>query len=107
MNYQLTRLNCLRRDFIKWAESNEPSIYELDVNKIGGSITGYSNDDEPIILLDCTKNSGEWYICKNSNIDSIDSTMNTISVKFLQEEQIHDIRLIVESWLVKKDINLF
>lgn len=42
MEKQLNRLNGLRSDFMKWANSNEPSTWELDVNEIGGSLTGYS-----------------------------------------------------------------
>ena len=41
MNDQLFRLNGLRADFMKWADSNEPSTWELDVNKINGHIDGF------------------------------------------------------------------
>ncbi len=104
-NEQLTKLNGLRSDFIKWARNNEPSIWELDVNKIGGKLTGYSREDEPVILLDCTKNPGEWYICKNTTL--VDNTLCCLPIEELTEKQIYEIRVLVESWLVKKDINFF
>ena len=44
MKDQLFRLNGLRADFMKWADSNEPSTWEIEVNKIGGNITGYTSD---------------------------------------------------------------
>ena len=104
-NEQLTKLNGLRSDFIKWARNNEPSIWELDVNEIGGKITGYSREDEPVILLDCVKNPGEWYICKNTTL--VDDTLCCLPIEELDDKQIYEIRVLVESWLVKKDINFF
>lgn len=104
-NEQLTKLNGLRSDFIKWAKNNEPSMWELDVNKIGGRLTGYSFEDEPVIILDCTKNPGEWYISKNAK--SFDSTLFCLPIEELDDKQIYEIRVLVESWLVKKDINFF
>jgi hypothetical protein len=102
MNEQLFRLNCLRSDFKKWADSNEPSVWELDVNKISENITGYSCIDEPVILLDCTENTqGNWFLCINTNVENENGCY---SIEDLPSEQIYDIRRIVESYLAKKDI---
>lgn len=105
MSNELEKLNRFRPDFMKWAKNNEPSMWELDVNKICGRLTGYSVEDEPVIILDCTKNTGEWYISKNAK--SFDSTDCCSPIKELTEKQIYEIRVLVESWLVKKDINFF
>jgi hypothetical protein len=65
----LLRLNGLRADFMKWADSNEPNTWELDVNEIGGSLTGFSPDDEPVVLLACSRDGGYgWYLCVNEEI---------------------------------------
>ena len=99
MENELTRLNNLRSDFIKYADNNEPSFWELDINEIGGSITGFSYEDEPIILLDCVKNKGRWYICTNISQDEC------CPLEDLTENQICEIKCIVESWLANKKAN--
>ena len=45
MKTQLTILNCLRSDFKKFADSNEPNSWELDINEIGRKI-GYAKSDD-------------------------------------------------------------
>ena len=63
MEKDLYTLNCLREDFIKWADSNEPSVYELELNKIGGKLTGFDSVTEPTILLDCNKSKVKDFCC--------------------------------------------
>ena len=41
MNTQLDVLNCLRADFKRWAVSNEPSTWELNVNKIDKNLSAF------------------------------------------------------------------
>lgn len=101
MENELTRLNSLRSDFIKYADSNEPSIWELDINEIGGRLPGYSYEDEPIILLDCVKTEGRWYICANRFEDEF----GCYPLEDLTQHQIYEIRRFVESWLKNKDKN--
>ena len=101
----LLRLNGLRADFMKWADSNEPSTWELDVNDIGGSLTGFTYDDDPTILLACDRN-GEcsWFLCVN-NCDI--GGCYPYPIESLTAEQIFEIRRLVESWLAKKDLEFF
>lgn len=101
MENELTRLNNLRSDFIKYADSNEPSVWELDINEVGGSLPGYSYEDEPVILLDCVKTEGRWFICTNRSEDE----KGCCPLEDLTENQIYEIRRFVESWLAKKDTN--
>ena len=101
MENELTRLNNLRSDFIKYADSNEPSVWELDINEIGGSLPGYTYEDEPVILLDCVKTEGRWYICVNRTEDEV----GCCPLEDLTENQIYEIRRLVESWLANKDTN--
>lgn len=102
----LLRLNGLRADFMKWADSNEPSTWELDVNEIGGSLTGFSPDDEPVVLLACGRNGGySWYLCVNEKIGG--SEISCYPIESLTEEQIYEIRRLVESWLARKDAEFF
>jgi hypothetical protein len=105
MKEDLFILNCLRRDFIKWAVSNEPNVYELDLNKIGAKITGFDPvADEPTVLLelpDGNKNNGKWYISVNC---SSENEIGCYPIEDLNEMQIREIRRVVESWLVRKDI---
>lgn len=103
-NQQLSILNCLRADFKKWATNNEPSSYELDVNKIGKQISGFNPDSNPTILLDCVKSDGYWYICT----DNSDPESGCCPIETLSKEQVYEIRRLVESWLARKDMdNLF
>lgn len=103
MKEQFFKLNCLRPDFMKWATNNEPSTYELDVNKINKQISGFNPDSNPTILLDCVKSDGYWYICTdNSDIEG-----GCCPIETLSKEQVYEIRRIVESWLAKKDIDFF
>ena len=99
----LLRLNGLRADFMKWADSNEPSTWELDVNDIGGSLTGFTCDDDPTVILDCNKSEGKWYLCVNG----YDSDGGCYPIESLTAEQIFEIRRLVESWLAKKDLEFF
>ena len=101
MENQLARLNLLREEFKKWADSNEPSTWELDVNEIGAHLSGYTYDDEPVILLDCVKTEGRWYICVNRSEDEV----GCCPLEDLTENQIYEIRRFVESWLANKDTN--
>ena len=102
----LLRLNGLRADFMKWADSNEPSTWELDVNGIGGSLTGFTEDDEPVVLLACDKNGGHgWFLCVNTEIGG--SETSCYPLENLTAEQVYDIRICVESWLVRKDAYFF
>ena len=98
---QLTKLNCLREEFIKNSDSNEPSTYELDVNSIGEQLNGYSYEDEPVILLDCVKTEGRWFICTNRSEDE----KGCCPLEDLTENQIYEIGRFVESWLANKDTN--
>ena len=100
---QLEILNSLRSDFIKYADNNEPSFWELDINETGGSLTGFSYEDEPIILLDCVKNKGRWYICTNTSED--ECCPECCPLEDLTENQIYEIKCIVESWLANKKAN--
>ena len=98
---QLTRLNCLREEFIKHADSNEPSTYELDVNSIGGQLKEYTYEDEPVILLDCVKTEGRWFICTNRS----ENEKGCCPLEDLTENQIYEIRIFIEYWLANKDTN--
>jgi hypothetical protein len=104
MEKQLDKLNCFRKDFKKWACSNEPSTWELDVNKINGHIDGFIIDDDPIILLDCFKSEGDWYLCVNENNNS---DVCCYPIEELTKEQVYDIRRIVETWLARKELDSF
>lgn len=104
---ELLKLNGLKSEFVKWASNNEPSMWEIDINKIGGRLTGYKRDDEPIILLDFTDGYGEWYLCINTESLDIDTSCCCFPIADLTEDQIHEIRILVESWLVKKDENFY
>lgn len=103
----LLRLNGLIADFMKCADSNEPSTWELDVNDIGGSLTGFTYDDDPTILLACDKNGGcGWFLCANDcNSDGGDG--RCYPIENLTAEQIFEIERLVESWLAKKDLDFF
>lgn len=103
MNEQLFRLNGLRADFMKWADSNEPSTWELDVNDIGGHITGFSYDDDPTVILDCNKNEGKWFLC----VSGFDSEGGCYPIEELTTEQVYEIRRLVETWLARKDADFF
>lgn len=104
LNKQLNRLNLLRSDFMKHADSNDPSVWELDVNEIGGKLSGIHPYDDPVILLDCSdKSDGSWFLCLNSTISEI----RCYPIETLTEEQISEIRKLVESFVVKKDENFF
>lgn len=100
MKRQLSVLNCLRSDFKKWADSNEPNSWELDLNEIGRNLTGFSPDDEPVILLSDDK----WFLCVNI----LDVNENgCYPIESLTDKQISEIRIIVESWLARKDLDNF
>ena len=99
MENQLTRLNELRSDFINYAESNEPSTWELDINKIGETLNGYSYEDEPVILLDCVKTDGRWYICSNRS----ENEVGCCPIEDLTESQIYEIRILVGTWIAKQN----
>lgn len=99
----LLRLNGLRADFMKWADSNEPSTWELDVNEIGGNLSDFTPDDEPTIILDCNKSEGKWYLC----VSGYDSDGGCYPLEDLTAEQVYEIRRLVESWLAKKDLEFF
>lgn len=101
MEKDLYTLNCLREDFIKWADSNEPSVYELELNRIGGKLTGFDSVTEPTVLLDCNKSKGDWYLCVNC---SSENEIGCYPIENFNKMQIHEIRRIVESWLVRKDV---
>lgn len=102
----LLRLNGLRADFMKWADSNEPNTWELDVNEIGGSLTGFSPDDEPVVLLACGRDGGHgWYLCVNEEIGG--SEISCFPIESLTDGQIYEIRRLVESWLARKDAEFF
>jgi hypothetical protein len=103
-NEQLNRLNALKADFMKCADSNESSTWELDVNKINAHITGFNPDDEPVIILDNTYNKTDWFL--SINVKSEDE-IGCYPLTDLADEQIYEIRRIVESWLAKKDISNF
>ena len=107
MENQLKKLNAFRADFMKWADSNEPCTWELDVNKINGHIDGFTIDDEPVILLDCMESEGDWYLCVNENPDDINTDAYCLPLEDLTKEQVYDIRRIVETWLARKDVDYF
>ena len=100
----LLRLNGLQADFMKWADSNEPSTWELDVNDIGESLTGFTYDDDPTIMLAYDKNGGYcWFLC----VSGYDSDGGCYPIESLTAKQIYEIRRLVESWLAKKDLEFF
>lgn len=103
MEKQIDKLNCLRIDFKRWADSNEPSTWELDLNKIGGQITDVSPNDDPVVLLDCSDSEGNWYLCVNSS----DCESGCYPITELSKTQVFEIRRIVESWLARKDMDFF
>lgn len=123
MNTDMSILNHLKSDFMKYADSFEPSTWEISLNEIKGQVNGFRREDEPIILLDCSEGEENWFLCTNTIIcsDSIiedyqkgEIIYNPLGViryyplEELTDEQIYEIRRIVESWLVKKDMgNLF
>ena len=77
---------------------------ELDVNEIGGKLSGIHPDDDPVILLDCSdKSDGSWFVC----LDNRGSEIRCYPIETLTEEQISEIRKLVESFVVKKDENFF
>ena len=95
MENQLARLNELRADFIKYAESNDASTWELNINEIGGTLKGYTYEDEPVILLDCVKTDGRWYICVNRSEDEV----GCCPIEDLTESQIYEIRILIGTWI--------
>ena len=99
MENQLARLNELRSDFIKYAESNDASTWELNINEIGGSLKGYTYEDEPVILLDCVKTDGRWYICVNRSEDEV----GCCPIEDLTESQIYEIRILVGTWITTQN----
>lgn len=102
----LLRLNGLRADFMKWANSNEPSTWELDVNEIGGNLSDFTPDDEPVILLTCDrKGATGWFLCVNGDIGG--SEITCYPLEDLTAEQVYEIRRLVEIWLAKKDAEFF
>lgn len=104
MNTQLNVLNCLRADFKKWAVSNEPNTWELDVNKIGKKLSAFGKAEEPVILLDCNENEGDWFLCVNTcGVNEI----GCYPLDDLSEDTKYEIRKIVETWLARKDIDFF
>lgn len=106
MEKQLNRLNGLRADFMKWANSNEPSTWELDINDIGGRLTGFTPDDEPVILLAVDSRGGYgWFLCVNKDIGG--SETSCYPIEELTAEQVYEIRRLVETWLARKDADFF
>lgn len=98
MERQLNMLNTLRTDFIKWTDSNEPSTWELDINEIGGHMTGFSFEDDPTVILDCNKNEGRWFL----SVGGFDNEGECYPIEELTAEQISEIRILVETWLARK-----
>lgn len=96
------RLNCLRSDFIKYAPSHKPNIYELRLNEIGGRLTAFGSSIHPVVILDTTKEDNGWFL----QIGSKDNT-ECYSFNDISKEQIYDIRKIIESWLARRDIDFF
>lgn len=120
MEKELYRLNCLRSDFMKCADSFEPNTWEISLNEIKGQVNGFRREEEPVILLDCSEGEGKWFLCSNSIIcsDSIiedyqkgEIIYNPLGViryyplEELSEKQVYEIRRIVETWLAKKDVD--
>jgi hypothetical protein len=101
MENQIFRLNALRADFQRWADSNEPSTWEINLNKIGGNLSAFGKSYDPVILLDCTSGESNWFLCVNTN--SVDEK-GCYPIEDLSNESIYEIRRIVETWLVRKDI---
>ena len=104
MNTQLDVLNCLRADFKRWAASNEPSTWELNVNKLDKNLSAFGREEEPVILLDCTKSEGDWFLCVNTNDVNV---IGCFPLEDLSDDTQCEIRRIVESWLARKDIDSF
>ena len=104
MNAQLNVLNCLRADFKKWAVSNEPNTWELDVNKNGKKLSTFGKAEEPVILLDCTESEGDWFLCVNT--DGVNE-IGCFPLEDLSDDTQYEIRKIVETWLARKDIDFF
>lgn len=100
MNTDISILNHLKSDFMKFADNNEPSTYEMNLSEIGGCVCGFDPADDPTIMLD-NRHEGYWYVSVNiSDPDEI----GCYPLEELPDEQIYEIRRIVESWLVKKDM---
>ena len=104
MNAQLDVLNCLRADFKKWAVSNEPNTWELDVNKNGKKLSAFGKAEEPVILLDCTDSEGDWLLCVNT--DDVNE-IGCFPLEDLSDDTQYEIRRIVETWLARKDVDFF
>lgn len=102
MKEQIFKLNCLRPDFMKWAVNNEKGKYELKLNKINGGITGFYPENDPTVLLDCTKSEGEWILFVNCD----DDKNRSYPIATLTADQIYDFRICVESWIVEKESSI-
>jgi hypothetical protein len=101
---QIEVLNCLRADFKRWAGSSEPSTWELNINEIGRNLMGFTKDDEPTVLLDCTESEGDWFLCVNT---CNENEIGCYPLEELSDDTQYEIRRIVESWLARKDIDSF
>jgi hypothetical protein len=100
MNTDISILNHLKEDFMKFADSNEQSTYEMNLSEIGGCLCGFDPADDPTIMLD-NRHEGYWYVSINI---SVPYEIKWYPLEELPDEQIYEIRRIVETWLVKKDM---
>lgn len=106
MEKELYRLNCLRSDFMKYADSFEPSTWEISLNEIKGHVNGFRREEEPVILLDCSEGEGKWFLCTDSIIEDFqEGVIRYYPLEKLSEKQVYEIRRIIETWLAKKDVD--
>lgn len=91
---------------MKFADSFEPSTWEISLNEIKGQVNGFRREDEPVILLDCSEGEGKWFLCYNSIIEDYqEGVIGYYPLEELSEKQVYEIRRIVETWLAKKDVD--
>ena len=91
---------------MKWADSFEPSTWEISLNEIKGQVNGFRREDEPVILLDCSEDEGRWFLCTDSvDEDYQEGVIGYYPLEELSEKQVYEIRRIVETWLAKKDVD--
>ena len=91
---------------MKWADSFEPSTWEISLNEIKGQVNGFRREDEPVILLDCSEDEGRWFLCTDSVVEDYqEGVIGYYPLEELSEKQVYEIRRIVETWLAKKDVD--
>ena len=59
-------------------------------------------ENDPTVLLDCTKSEGEWILFVNCD----DDKNRSYPIATLTADQIYDFRICVESWIVEKESSI-